>query len=209
MTGTFAVRASAVRRLLTTGNPGSLQATWIRNSILRAIRETTKLNTRIIPGNFVYRNPTIAGLAAFIISLANSERPEESFDHDAAVAPMLAMLERYTQSFPAHVPTAPAPEKEVVLVTGTTGGLGASLLVALVQSNEVERIYAINRKGQGSIVDRQRAVLQERGFDDRAILSSPKVVLMQTDMDEENLGLPSEVFDEVRILLCHGLHDDS
>ncbi|KAH9917020.1 uncharacterized protein B0H18DRAFT_1036256 [Fomitopsis serialis] len=43
----------------------SLQATYIRNILLRAVRETTKVDTRPVPESFVYDHPSITQLAAF------------------------------------------------------------------------------------------------------------------------------------------------
>ena len=115
----------------------------------------------------------------------------------------MPLVEKYSADFPVHVPRRAAPNREVVLVTGTTGGLGASLLAVLVQAPEVTRVYALNRKGSGSVYERQKAVLDERGFDSLTILSSPKVVLLESKADEVNLGLSSEVYEEVcRSLPC-------
>ena len=181
----------------------SLQATWIRNSVLHAVRETTKLNTRAIPANFVYQHPTIASIASFILTLTNSERPEdlEHTERGNAVEAMLQMVVKYSADFPQHISRFAMPEKEVVLVTGTTGGLGAGLLVTLVQSPGVERVYAVNRRGSQPLAERQKAVLDERGYDGVAILRSPKVVLIETDMDEECFGLSHAAYEEVSDLV--------
>ena len=166
---------------------------------MRALRETTRVNTRAVPGNFVYRNPTIAALAEFICALTGSGGPEGDLDDDERrVSAMHALVEKYSTDFPVHVSRRGAPSGEVVLVTGTTGGLGASLLVALAGAPEVRRVYALNRKGATAVYERQRAVLDERGFDGQAVLSSPKVVLLEAKADEANLGLSAEVYEEVR-----------
>lgn len=175
----------------------SLQATWIRNSILHALRDTTTVNTRTIPGNFVYRFPTIAKLASFVSGLASSDYGDLDYsNHDETIAAMKHMVEKYTSDFPVHVPRTAAPREDVVLLTGTTGGLGASLLATLVDSPEVSRVYAVNRKGQDSLVDRQRAVLEDRGHDTHSILTSSKVVFVETELGDA-LGLPPHLYEEV------------
>jgi len=60
---------------------------------------------------------------------------------------MLKMVEGYTQNFPRHSGKEPLPSKDVVLLTGITGALG---LAYLVQSTQVEHIYALNRKNDGA-----------------------------------------------------------
>lgn len=55
----------------------SLQATWIRNSILRALREAG-FNTRIIPSDFVFQFPSIRQLAAFLFGFSFSTKSAAS-----------------------------------------------------------------------------------------------------------------------------------
>lgn len=173
----------------------SLEATWIRNQILHALRDTTEVNTRAVPGNFVYQNPTIASLAEFVAALAG---PDEAGDSQGrAVASMRSMVERYSQDFPVHVASLPPSTSEVVLVTGTTGSLGCSLLSSLLEKPEVTRVYAVNRKSQVPLAERQRSSLQERGYDSDVIMTSPKLVLLETAVEDERLGLPNAQYEEV------------
>ena len=116
---------------------------------------------------------------------------------DSAAGPMLQMAEKYGTDFRQHIPRLGRPGKEVVLVTGTTGGLGAALLVTLVQSPEVERVYAMNRRSSQPLAERQKIVLDDRGYDSGAILRSPKVILIETDMDEERFGLSEAAYEAV------------
>ncbi|KAF7795914.1 hypothetical protein EIP86_007081 [Pleurotus ostreatoroseus] len=189
--------------------------TWIRNSVLHALRDTTGLDTRIVPSTFVYQNPTIASLAYFVLDLASCHSSDGNAGGgraEAAVQAMQRMIEKYSTDFPVHTPGAGGGETdlegEVVLVTGTTGGLGASLLDALVRSPEVARVYAVNRAGPVPILQRQLDVLNERGFDGAAVVGSPKVVLLEAKTEEDGLGLASEVYNEVRDRVLKGRHSD-
>lgn len=183
----------------------SLQATWIRNSILHALRNSpTDVNVRQIPANFVYHHPSIARLAAYISSVANNESNGQVKTEDTVRA-MLELVDKYSQNFPVHQPSSSATTEpnglDVVLVTGTTGGLGASLLATLIQSERVGKIYALNRKSRSGKVlkERQKDVLVERGLD-TALLDFPKVVFLEADLEEPLLGLPQELYNEVRSL---------
>ncbi|KAJ3925590.1 MAG: hypothetical protein NXY57DRAFT_967569 [Lentinula lateritia] len=51
----------------------SLQATWIRNTIHRAIRESAEIDIRQLTSNFVYDHPTINQLAQHVLSVALGE----------------------------------------------------------------------------------------------------------------------------------------
>lgn len=176
--------------------PYSLEATWIRNSILHALRDTTDVNTRAVPGNFVYQHPTVTSLAGFVAGLVGSDGATHS-DLERAIASMHELVDKYTRNLPKHASTKSAPTSDVVLVTGTTGSLGCSLLALLVQMPEVSRVYAVNRKSQTPLVQRQRVSLRERGYDAEAITASPKLVLLEAAVEEEKLGLPDGLYQEV------------
>ena len=178
----------------------SLEATWIRNSLVHALRETTDIDTRTIPGNFVYQNPTIESLATFISGLACS-KDEKGSAQEQAIAFMLGMVKTYTRDLPQHVPSRSAPTEEVILVSGTTGSLGSSLLDQLIKMPSVRKVYAFNRKSRTPLADRQKEGLEERGYDADSILGSEKLTLVETTMEDEKLGLPDELYEEVRAYL--------
>ncbi|KAH7912519.1 Alpha/Beta hydrolase protein [Hygrophoropsis aurantiaca] len=60
----------------------SLQATWIRNTILRSLRATSGLHIHKVPFSFVYNHPTIRTLSAYVFDLvvqaADTARGKES-----------------------------------------------------------------------------------------------------------------------------------
>lgn len=122
---------------------------------------------------------------------------------------MVEMATKYSQGFSSHEHTPSSclavPERPVYLVTGTTGALGAAVLAELVQSPEVGRIYAVNRRSGGlsSLMERQRSAFEKQGLDAQ-LLRSEKVQLVETDMAETNLGFTSALLDEVGCsLLVH------
>lgn len=128
-------------------------------------------------------------------SASKSEKP--------LTAPMTDMVAKYTQNFPTHVPSAHASTKgDVVLLTGTTGAVGATVLAQLVACSVVSRVYALNRKAAdgSSLYDRQRAVLQDKGLDPN-ICGSSKVVLLEGDLSTESFGIEASVLEEVWHLL--------
>lgn len=177
----------------------SLQATWIRNSILHALRTSSKTNIRKIPINFVYSNPTVSGLASFVHGVANSGYSRTE-DRPTAAKAMEDMLEKYTRQLPMHLPVNEQdnlPMREVVLLTGSTGCLGSALLAQLAVDPEVTKIYALNRTGKTTLRERQRDVLLARGYDADATIDSSKVALLEADLIQPTLGLPQITYDEV------------
>ncbi|GJE93533.1 acetyl-CoA synthetase-like protein [Phanerochaete sordida] len=183
----------------------SLQATWIRNSILHALRDSTKSLSRALPNSFVYQHPTIVILARFISGIYGVDVGVASGQHDS-IAEMHKLVEKYSAALPTHVPSLPAPTKETVLLTGSTGALGAELLALLVTSSDVLRIYAVNRKGRLETKERQRAIMLERGLDPSHV-DSPKIVFADMDMTADGLGLPTALLEEMRASLTHIIHN--
>lgn len=176
----------------------SLQVTWIRNSILHALRQA-EVKTRGIAHNFVYQHPTIEDLSAFVAGQANNVSTEASAPSDAqrSISEMNRMVDKYSTDFPTHTPQQgiKASDRDVVVLTGTTGALGATLLVELVNSPEIGHVYALNRKGVKSLIDRHWQVMKDRGLDTDT-LQSPKVTLLEAATDQEYLGLPSETWEQ-------------
>lgn len=183
----------------------SLQATWIRNTLLRGMRDSAKIVTNDVPHNIVFEKPTISSLSLFAsgfvsLSLSSTSAFPSAFSttEEEKVQSMLDLVAKYTQSFPTRHPTRSRviPRTSVVLLTGTTGGLGTRLLADLVARSNVSKIWAVNRKQRRSLWERQRASLAKQGLDVR-IMESEKVVLVEADISEESVGMGEAALDEV------------
>ena len=183
----------------------SLQATWIRNTILRALRDSAQLNTRAVAGGFVYENPTVTRLAQFVYSLASGTREVAEESSEARASAMRAMAEKYSADFKSGVEVNHGDvlraNGDVVLVTGTTGSLGCHILASLMEDTTVSRIFALNRAAEGgrSLQERQAKSLESRGLD-TTILDSNRIVLLEGNTAARNLGLEEHTYLEVR---CH------
>lgn len=183
---------------------GSLQATWIRNTVLRAVRDSAKVDTNTIPPNVVFEHPTIASLSSFASRFVGQSQsgtdvpPPVTITEEDKVQNMLNLVSKYTRAFPARHPTRSRvlPRTTVVLITGTTGGLGTRLLSDLVASPDVSRIYAVNRKQRRPLEERQREGLRKQGLD-VSIAESKKVVLVEADVNTEDAGFEGDILDEV------------
>lgn len=78
----------------------------------------------------------------------------------------------------------------VVLITGTTGSFGSATLAKLIESEDISKVYAINRPSMDAIplLDRQQEALRSRGYNP-ALALSPKLVLIEAVMTGDNLGI--------------------
>ena len=136
------------------------------------------------------------------MSLPIPPDPTDSMEERERIATaMEAMVEQFSQNFPKHVPSpnTAAPPGDVILLTGATGALGATLLGLLVPLPEVTRVYVLNRRSPTGVplLQRQMEALTEAGFDPASVLKSEKVVLLETDLPKERLGLSQALYDEV------------
>lgn len=184
----------------------SLQATWIRNTILRAVRETDRDAAVRLPINLVFQSPTVDGLAHAVLRALNSN---PSHYPDAVHTPedLWKYVERYSADFPERPLdlVARPPGKDVVLITGTTGGFGCDTLEHLLRDENVGRVYAFNRKGTRAL-DRQRAQFVTRGLD-TSLLDSPKFVMVEAALHERGFGIEHALREEIRCSVTHIMHN--
>ncbi|KAJ3897995.1 hypothetical protein F5879DRAFT_910286 [Lentinula edodes] len=189
----------------------SLQATWIRNTIHRALQESAEIDIRQSTSNFVYDHPTINQLAQHVLSVALGEEGTGDTFQENKVKTMEQMVKKYI----ADLPVAPSEVKQVshhnqkvVLLTGSTGALGSHILDELVKYKGVKKIYALNRKGIDGLADRQRMALKERGLNEPVEdIECRRVVLLEGNTSVSTFGLETEIFDEMASSVTHIIHN--
>ncbi|TFK53343.1 putative aminoadipate reductase [Heliocybe sulcata] len=190
----------------------SLSATFLRNRIIGALRlsenPAAKVAAATVSQNFVFANSTIVSLATairnLISPLANGHVPEHSH-----VAVMEQLILKYSADMPTLSASSAAalPPKSTVLLTGTTGGLGSSMLWMLLEDEMVERVYAFNRKSsRASLAERQKVAFEDRGLPVH-LLESPKLVLVEGEESSHNLGLDSALYNELRTTCTRIIHN--
>lgn len=174
---------------------------------MHALRKTPNVSVANVSSNFVYEHPTIASLAEYVLAIV-----EGGLDGAAAKswtgADITDFLARYTTNFPEHVASSPASDKDVVLVTGTTGALGSALLARLVGTDSVARVYAYNRPSRqhAGVLERQKEALKSRGYDPE-IATDPKVVMVEGELTGAGLGVEPVLEEEIRRSVTHIIHN--
>ncbi|OSD00953.1 acetyl-CoA synthetase-like protein [Trametes coccinea BRFM310] len=184
----------------------SLQATWIRNAILRALRETIPDASSRLPMNVVFEAPTILALAQQLYITM--------FTADADVAHLSPPLDpwKYVDKYSADLPQRPAKlvnrsttSRDVILITGTTGGFGCDALAHLLRDETVGRVYAFNRRAPGA-PERQRGEFRARGLDE-SLLDDPRFRMVEAVLHEPGFGLDPSLLAEVRQSVTHIMHN--
>ncbi|KAF8839601.1 putative aminoadipate reductase [Paxillus ammoniavirescens] len=142
----------------------SLSVTYIRNQLLNAVRGSQDANIRSavsrIPLNIVFENPTIKDLAARIASLVSEGGESQTQDtEDQHIAAMNAMIEKYTiglnglangAGINGTINGEPHVARAVILLTGSTGGLGSFLLSQILENSSVERVKLVYVEAEAS-----------------------------------------------------------
>ncbi|KAI8995250.1 acetyl-CoA synthetase-like protein [Trametes punicea] len=181
----------------------SLQATRIRNIILRAVRQSHKAEAAQLPANIVFDAPTISLLSTALLRTLNNAGPSVSRSPED----LWKYVEKYSSNLPARPATLVDRAKggDVILITGTTGGFGCDALEHLLRDDKVERVYAFNRKGSDAL-QRQRAQFRARGLDE-SLLNSSKFKMVEAVLHEADFGIDPALLAQVQRSVTHIMHN--
>lgn len=184
-----------------------MSATFLRNRIIGALRSSpdadiSKSAARVTQ-NVIFSFSTIKTLTTHITSLIENVNVADIDHVSTAKDAIEKMIEKYSGGL-GNVPisTGEALSTAVVLLTGSSGGLGSHLLESLLKDDMVQRIYAYNRPSRGPLGIRARQIeaFEDRGLD-TSFLASDKLVFVEGDSGLPNLGLNDDLLQEVRSFL--------
>ncbi|TFY80855.1 hypothetical protein EWM64_g3157 [Hericium alpestre] len=186
----------------------SLQSTWIRNSILRALRETAPEVAKRLPPTFVYDYPSMNQMVGYICKAVLNPTMNEKANIATRGKELQAIVNKLTADFPARPSkVVPVTGGEVYLLSGSTGGLGSNILSQLLTSGKVSRVFAFNRSSSmGSSESRHKIAFEKRGLD-ATVLSSPKLVYLEGDFSEAHFGVDPTVYEELQTSVTHIIHN--
>ncbi|KAF7329341.1 Acetyl-CoA synthetase-like protein [Mycena kentingensis (nom. inval.)] len=175
----------------------SLNATFMRHRVVGALKAAQLVQeAKTIPQNVVYQYSSVHDLAAYVAYVAGLVAGDGGVQMDAKIA-VEAMIEKYTAGLDGTPGANDSVVPTVILLTGSTGGLGSHILDILLRSSSVERVYAFNRPSRTPIAQRQRASFEDRGLDSE-LLASPKLVYLEGDTTRADLGLTEAHLAEIQ-----------
>ncbi|KAI0318669.1 acetyl-CoA synthetase-like protein [Amylostereum chailletii] len=194
----------------------SLQSTWIRNSVHRALRETRASKAaKALPTSFVYAYPTVARMAAFVSNAVLSPAQNQPPDLAARGRELQALVDRYTADLPVRGSSVPSLraangnggiEGDVFFVTGTTGSVGSNVLAQLLASEDVAKVYAFNRPNSGATsAQRHLSAFAKRGLD-VGLLDSEKLRYVEGDLTADFFAVGEALYHEIHASVTHIVH---
>jgi thioester reductase-like protein len=162
----------------------SLQTT----RIWRAIKQELDLGSgsESLSQNAVFEQGTVEALARHLYQLRTGEDADKEEDETKI---MQDLIEKYS-TFTTHFPTiATQPTKEVVVVTGATGNLGAFIVEELAKKPEVAEVWALVRApGQAAAGARLMQSLASRNIQ-LSDAGLAKLYALPSDLSRADLGL--------------------
>ncbi|KAK9776034.1 putative gluconokinase [Seiridium cardinale] len=163
----------------------SLQAIQIRAGVLKSVKSANKLTQ-----NVVFDHPSISKLSAYLLGTAdNTNGAEANLETE-----MKALVEMYSDFTP------PAPTSgQFVVVTGSTGSLGAHIVAKLVRDPTVERVYCLVRaKDTESALRRTtESMTLRKVYHDLSLAERRKIFSIPSDFSRNDLGLDISVYREI------------
>lgn len=189
----------------------SLQATWIRNTILHALRAASKDQAIVhrISLNMVYENPTIHALADFMFhTISGSATHDSDIDGKAKAFKIRSLVQKYKSIAPKSFARASHDHGNtigrIVLVTGTTGRFGCHILAQLLIQEDVAQVYALNRgvsgTGAPTLYQRQIEAFKMWGLDTQ-LLNPRRMVCLIGRLDQKFFGLECQLYQQVSCLI--------
>ncbi|KAI2467247.1 L-aminoadipate-semialdehyde dehydrogenase [Annulohypoxylon bovei var. microspora] len=174
----------------------SLQAVTARAKIIREI----DIGDNVLSNNVCFEYPSPRQLASHLHSLRTGEELPDTDE----IALMSDLIEKYSD-FPQFVAGGKQPNGEVILLTGTTGSLGAHILSQVVSLPGVEKVYCLVRaKTPEDAHSRVVWSLESRDLFSEAVME--KVVCLPGDFSQGSLGLDPSTLDTLRSSLTTVIH---
>jgi L-aminoadipate-semialdehyde dehydrogenase len=166
----------------------------------RLIFEVRKAFVVNAPLGLVFDEPTIAGQAAAVDNLRNSELTAATSTKEvAAEVPYADDVEKLASSLPSYSPLASdfATKPLTVFLTGATGFLGAFVLKDLMSRRVKKVICLVRAKTTAQALDRLRESGEGRGVWDEKWITDGKVEAVVGDLSEDDFGLEKSEWNRI------------
>ncbi|KAL4954314.1 NRPS-like enzyme [Aspergillus filifer] len=172
--------------------------------ILKAAVSFQEPKAPSITAQHIYSNSTVSRLAQFLVGVLTGQTVTETVSR---VDRINNMISKYADTFPRRSPEniqGPQAESQTVILTGSTGSLGAYLLSTLLNNSNVKKVYCFNRSDATS---RQISSFKEKGLDATALEDVNKVEFLKVSFGEHHFGLPDDKYNELLDTVTFTIHN--
>jgi len=185
----------------------SLKATKLRRMLNASLRKSSHIfySSRNLPSDFVYAHPSLSSLAT-----ALKDPGHGILTAEGTAKVMRTFVSKYAMF---NVASPPKRKNCVVLLTGTTGNLGAHLLAQIARLDSVTRVICMLRSETSSLPGQAPTSLETRqhdAFKDRGIQlpkeAWSKIQLLQWHIGEDFFGLGHDAIQELAAQITHIFH---
>lgn len=176
------------------------------------LRQLTPKYTKDFPLSVIEDCGTIRELSKYILRKRHGEADAEVGDEKQM---MFDLATKYSD-FGHHKPTPTQTSKshsndgsakEIVLLTGATGALGAHILSLLRASSSISTIYCLVRGASPTAAhSRVNKALSQRGLPSLSSPSNANVEILQAELSEPHLGLTPSVYKHLASTVSSILH---
>ena len=172
---------------------------------LQALGLVRKLRRRLVVPlalSTVYTNPSIVALTAAVLHLSDQHQTSTASQEEARTKKRNAMISEYKTLMEKRLLSKADVESKVplkneeenIILTGSTGTLGAYILDAMLRTPNVAHIYCLNRAEDGlsaQVRTNRRLGLRHPSYDDR-------VSFWKVDLSQDNFKLEESQYEELK-----------
>ncbi|KAF2626294.1 male sterility protein [Macroventuria anomochaeta] len=170
----------------------SLQSILIRTDILK----TVDIGNNKLGENVVFEYPSIASLSGHLDSLRAGVVEEQTSVEET----MQDLIAKYSDFKPAR--------KHTVVLTGTTGSLGAHVLAQLVSRADTEIVHCLVRAKSGKEAAHRvtQSLLQRKIYHTMSLEARAKINTLPSDFSDAHLGLPTATYEAIAEKVTNVIH---
>jgi carbohydrate kinase (thermoresistant glucokinase family) len=170
----------------------SLQSILIRTDILK----TVDIGNNKLGQNVVFEYPSISSLSAHLHSLRTGVAQEQTSVEET----MQDLLAKYSDFKIAR--------KHAVVLTGTTGSLGAHVLAQLVGRADIETVYCLVRAKDAKDASRRvtQSLLQRKIYHAMSLEARAKINALPSDFSDIHLGLSNTTYEAIAQKVTNVIH---
>lgn len=152
--------------------------------------------------NLIYLYPSVTALAEAIFQLMHNNEKSEELANAERLQEREALLDRMIDLIEPNT-YVKAPQLQTVLLTGSTGTLGAYLLDVLLNDPAVGHIHCFNRRKDSQSVQYEKSSF----YNLISSFESNRVSFWQIDLSRKNLGLDTATFNRLQSTVTTVVHN--